>query len=166
MWKFRAHIKRPTYCESGHATPSEVRELNGPGVEPGYQQPYGFVSSRLNGAWGGKWRWGRYHAGRGGVIKRKCGIHEDLETLLRATSSRWSISTIPGWTRYSMYDGFGAFPCISWFIPRFSRPPRKPGARCYLKEELHSLRHLGSELCAVNVVLVLPPGQGSNLGNR
>jgi len=29
-----------------------------------------------------------YHAGWGGAIKRKCGIHEDLETLLRATSSR------------------------------------------------------------------------------
>ena len=57
---------------------------------------------------GGQSGWG---GDRG--IKRKCGIHEDLETLFRATSSMWSRSMTPGWTRYSRNDESPSFPCIS-----------------------------------------------------
>ena len=41
-----------------------------------------------------------HYCGWDGVINRKCGMYEALATLCRATSSRWSISTIPGWARY------------------------------------------------------------------
>lgn len=54
----------------------------------------------------------RYHNGWEGAIKRRCGIHEDLETLWKATSSKWSKSMIPGWIWNCGYNWFTSLP---WF---------------------------------------------------
>ena len=51
--------------------------------------------------------------GRDGARKRRDGIHVDLETLLKATRTRWEKSTIPGRMPHPRHAGFASFSRIS-----------------------------------------------------
>jgi len=106
---------------------------------------------------------GRHRGSVGKAIKRNCGIHEDLETLLSAKNSRWPKSTTPGRKQYSRCGWSTTFLCTPQFNTRFSMLSLKPDAGCYLKEGFHPLHRHSSDGCTADAILVLPPGQRPNL---
>ena len=124
LYKY-TYVLKEWYEAPRHALQKAINSMDQGYVNP-VSKSWRYMSLRLN-----EVRWGTLHrdeegegegegerggrdqSGWGEVIKRKCGIHEDLETLFRATSSMRSRSMTPGWTRYSRYDGFASFSCIS-----------------------------------------------------